>query len=155
MPIPCFSTYTHTAVLAQITGSTDIRGVMCASKMSRRCNGGPSFFGILLLSTCLLLAWLPRSSWSSSSNYVNAESVGRPGAGGAGTTTTEAVDLLSQYEQLSNSSLRWMQRPNLYYGMRARVQGDSPLFGLMWFGIHDYGGFNSELGGVKLRGGSL
>lgn len=58
--------------------------------------------------------------------------------------TPEAVDLNEQYLQLSNTSLRWMQRPNLYFGMRARVQGDSPLFGLMWYGMTDYQGYTSE-----------
>ena len=57
--------------------------------------------------------------------------------------TNEAVDLNEQYLAVSNSSLRWLQRPNLYCGMRARVQGDSPLFGLMWFGLHDYSGYQS------------
>lgn len=55
--------------------------------------------------------------------------------------TTEAADLLEEYTRLSNSSLRWVQRPNLYFGMRARVQGDSPMFGIAWYGVQDYNGY--------------
>lgn len=61
----------------------------------------------------------------------------------ASSTTNEVVDLEEQYGALANSSLRWLQRPNLYFGMRARVEGDSPLFGLAWFGAHDYAGLQS------------
>lgn len=57
--------------------------------------------------------------------------------------TTEAADLLEEYTAISNSSLRWVQRPNLYFGMRARVQGDSPLFGIAWYGVQDYNGYQS------------
>lgn len=58
--------------------------------------------------------------------------------------TTEAVDLIEEYTAISNSSLRWLQRPNLYFGMRARVQGDSPLFGIAWYGMQDYNGYQSQ-----------
>jgi hypothetical protein len=58
--------------------------------------------------------------------------------------STEAVDLIEEYTAISNSSLRWLQRPNLYFGMRARVQGDSPLFGIAWFGTADYNGYQSQ-----------
>lgn len=58
---------------------------------------------------------------------------------------TEAVELAAQHQDIANSSLRWLQRPNLYFGMRARTQGDSPLFGLMWFGLHEYQGYSSAL----------
>lgn len=58
--------------------------------------------------------------------------------------TNEAVDLDEQYLAISNSSLRWLQRPNLYCGIVARVQGNSPLFGLMWYGLQDYAGYQSE-----------
>ena len=57
--------------------------------------------------------------------------------------TDELVDLEEQYAAVSNGSLLWLQRPNLYFGMKARVQGDSPLFGLAWFGAHDYAGLQS------------
>lgn len=59
--------------------------------------------------------------------------------------TTEAADLLQEYTAISNSSLKWVQRPNLYFGMRARVQGDSPLFGIAWYGMQDYNGYQSQL----------
>lgn len=59
--------------------------------------------------------------------------------------TTEAADLLEEYTAISNSSLKWVQRPNLYFGMRARVQGDSPLFGIAWYGLQDYNGYQSQL----------
>lgn len=60
-------------------------------------------------------------------------------------STTEAADLIEEYTAISNSSLRWLQRPNLYFGMRARVQGDSPLFGIAWYGTLDYNGYQSQL----------
>lgn len=65
--------------------------------------------------------------------------------------TTEAADLLEEYTAISNSSLKWVQRPNLYFGMRARVQGDSPLFGIAWYGTADYNGYQSRSSSSKLR----
>lgn len=62
-----------------------------------------------------------------------------------GSVESSSIDLGAQASLLAQSSLQWVQRPNLYFGMRARTQGDSPLFGLMWFGTHDYAGYQSEL----------
>lgn len=65
------------------------------------------------------------------------------GAGSVARAHVDDSEWTSASRAASNASLVWGSwRPNLYIGFRAR-QPDSLLFGLLWFGVHDYASVQS------------